>query len=233
LNDRESDTVVDFSERMETNKLASESNSSENNDYIEPRLEAPVDTAISPSNGHPQNPPFPEEENNMSSNANGPSSDGFSLARPFGMSDRSRTQPTLQQNEASPSLVRVDDASPTSGSRGRERQRDGTIEAAAPVRCINPASDINSRLDTQVEVRVYPCNNSQGGGKKKFTTFTIKPEVSTTLLDRICGSHKCEALVAAISLCDVAKDCCVSGNAGSHNPRVEPKPQCQHYRSWV
>jgi pSer/pThr/pTyr-binding forkhead associated (FHA) protein len=31
-------------------------------------------------------------------------------------------------------------------------------------------------LDTQVEVRVYPCNNSQGSGKKKFTTFTIKPE---------------------------------------------------------
>jgi hypothetical protein len=28
-----------------------------------------------------------------------------------------------------------------------------------------------------VEVRVYPCNNSQNGGKKKFTTFTVKPEV--------------------------------------------------------
>eukprot|EP00980_Cylindrotheca_fusiformis_P017658 scaffold5529_cov117-Cylindrotheca_fusiformis.AAC.35 len=62
--------------------------------------------------------------------------------------------------------------------RGREKQRDGTgLEPLAPVRCINPASDINSRLDTQVEVRVYPCNNSsQGGGKKKFNTFTIKPE---------------------------------------------------------
>eukprot|EP00529_Nitzschia_sp_RCC80_P016879 CAMPEP_0113494722 /NCGR_PEP_ID=MMETSP0014_2-20120614/29250_1 /TAXON_ID=2857 /ORGANISM="Nitzschia sp." /LENGTH=652 /DNA_ID=CAMNT_0000388617 /DNA_START=229 /DNA_END=2187 /DNA_ORIENTATION=+ /assembly_acc=CAM_ASM_000159 len=47
---------------------------------------------------------------------------------------------------------------------------------ALPTRCINPASDINSRLDTQVEVRVYPCNNSQGSGKKKFTTFNIKPE---------------------------------------------------------
>lgn len=43
-----------------------------------------------------------------------------------------------------------------------------------PVRCINPASDINARLDTQVEVRVYPCNNA--AGKKKYTTFTIKPE---------------------------------------------------------
>jgi hypothetical protein len=30
-------------------------------------------------------------------------------------------------------------------------------------------------LDTQVEVRVYPCNNS-AGPKKKYTTFTIKPE---------------------------------------------------------
>ena len=36
--------------------------------------------------------------------------------------------------------------------------------------------DINSRLDTQVEVKVYPYNNSQSGGKKKYTTFTIKPE---------------------------------------------------------
>lgn len=64
--------------------------------------------------------------------------------------------------------------------RGRERQREGSGgDSAAPARCINPASDINARLDTQVEVRVYPCNNSsQGSGKKKFTTFTIKPEVS-------------------------------------------------------
>lgn len=48
--------------------------------------------------------------------------------------------------------------------------------SATPVRCINPASDVNARLDTQVEVRVYPCNNSQGNGKKKFTTFNVKPE---------------------------------------------------------
>ena len=52
--------------------------------------------------------------------------------------------------------------------------------SATPVRCINPASDVNARLDTQVEVRVYPCNNSQGNGKKKFTTFNVKPEVSLT-----------------------------------------------------
>lgn len=119
----------------------------------------------------------------MSSNANSPS-DGFSLTRPFGISDRSRNQASAS-NELSPSLVRVDDASSPSSNRGRERQRDGTQEPAPPVRCINPASDINSRLDTQVEVRVYPCNNSQGGGKKKFTTFTIKPEVSRSFHARL------------------------------------------------
>jgi len=45
-----------------------------------------------------------------------------------------------------------------------------------PVRCVNPASEVNARLDTQVEVRVYPCNNSQSNGKKKFTTFNVRPE---------------------------------------------------------
>ncbi|GKY95867.1 hypothetical protein MPSEU_000547300 [Mayamaea pseudoterrestris] len=56
--------------------------------------------------------------------------------------------------------------------RGRPPQQ---RDHPSPVRCINPASEINSRLDTQVEVRVYPCNNSQNG-KKKYTGFTIKPE---------------------------------------------------------
>lgn len=107
------------------------------------------------------------------STAGTPTNEGFSLSRPFGTSDRSRT-PTAAQGDASPSFVRVEDVSPMS-ARGRTLSRDGT-ELATPVRCINPASEINSRLDTQVEVRVYPCNNSQGGGKKKFTTFTIKPE---------------------------------------------------------
>lgn len=52
----------------------------------------------------------------------------------------------------------------------------------APTSCLNPASDINGRLDTQVEVRVYPCNNNNnnGGnnntGKKKYSQFTVKPE---------------------------------------------------------
>jgi hypothetical protein len=43
---------------------------------------------------------------------------------------------------------------------------------------LNSAVDINARLDTRVEVRVYPCSNSTGNGvNKKFTQFTIKPEV--------------------------------------------------------
>lgn len=63
----------------------------------------------------------------------------------------------------------------------KEKNRQGSSsELSLPARCINPASEINSRLDTQVEVRVYPCNNSQGSGKKKFTTFTIKPEVRSS-----------------------------------------------------
>jgi len=56
-------------------------------------------------------------------------------------------------------------------SRGRAAAR----EDATPRACINPASEVNGRLDTQVEVKVYPCNNSQGN-KKKSTSFTIKPE---------------------------------------------------------
>jgi len=48
---------------------------------------------------------------------------------------------------------------------------------APAVVCLNPASEINSRLDTQVEVKVYPCNNNGNtSGKKKFTQFTVKPE---------------------------------------------------------
>jgi len=99
------------------------------------------------------------------------------LNRPYVISERTRTQPIISET-FTPSVVPVDDfaaAKNADVSRGRERQRD-TVEPINPVRCINPASDVNARLDTQVEVRVYPCNNSQTGGKKKFTTFTIKPE---------------------------------------------------------
>lgn len=49
-----------------------------------------------------------------------------------------------------------------------------------PTNCLNPATEINSRLDTQVEVRVYPCNNNNTNNnhpqKKKFTQFHVKPE---------------------------------------------------------
>jgi len=47
---------------------------------------------------------------------------------------------------------------------------------AANTVCINPAKEANDRLDTQVEVRVYPCNNNSGNGKKKFSQFSVKPE---------------------------------------------------------
>jgi hypothetical protein len=109
------------------------------------------------------------------SNGGTPTNEGFSMSRPFGPGgNRSGTPTGVQGDAASPSLLRTEDFSP----RGRTQSRDSTPEIGTPVRCINPASEINSRLDTQVEVRVYPCNNSQGGGKKKFTTFNIKPEVS-------------------------------------------------------
>ena len=62
-----------------------------------------------------------------------------------------------------------------SGAGAKEQKNTNT-------RCINPASEVNARLDTQVEVRVYPCNNSQSGGKKKFTTFNVKPEVRASLI---------------------------------------------------
>lgn len=74
-----------------------------------------------------------------------------------------------------------DSGSKVSKVTDTEKNRQGSSsELSLPARCINPASEVNSRLDTQVEVRVYPCNNSQGSGKKKFTTFTIKPEVRSS-----------------------------------------------------
>ena len=111
------------------------------------------------------------------------------LNRPYAMSDRTRTQPAFPDT-FQPSVVPVledntmnnsQNGRGTDVTRGRERQRE-TVEVPPPARCINPASEVNSRLDTQVEVRVYPCNNNQSSGKKKFTTFTIKPEVCIVLL---------------------------------------------------
>ena len=69
----------------------------------------------------------------------------------------------------------AEEASATTTPRGRAALRDDAVQL--PARCINPASEVNTRLDTQVEVRVYPCNNSQSSNsKKRFTSFTIKPE---------------------------------------------------------
>jgi hypothetical protein len=116
--------------------------------------------------------------------------------------DRSSTQPVFTGSGGdviSAHLVvnSVDDVLDSPASRGRPvvRHSSGSTpssiatptdhhhhhsNAAAnppmPVRCINPAPELNNRLDTQVEVRVYPCNNSQNAGKKKYTGFTIKPE---------------------------------------------------------
>ena len=68
---------------------------------------------------------------------------------------------------------------PNSGGPLASNKSNSVSAPAAPLPCLNLASDVNSRLDTQVEVRVYPCNNNSGsGGKKKFTQFTVKPEVS-------------------------------------------------------
>jgi len=113
----------------------------------------------------------------MSSNGNGntpisTAGEGFRSFSSLGGSNKSMS---ASQSDGGPKLTKVTDTD--NSNKGKDRLRDGsTSELSLPARCINPASEVNSRLDTQVEVRVYPCNNSQGSGKKKFTTFTIKPE---------------------------------------------------------
>eukprot|EP00522_Entomoneis_paludosa_P013761 CAMPEP_0172443166 /NCGR_PEP_ID=MMETSP1065-20121228/3456_1 /TAXON_ID=265537 /ORGANISM="Amphiprora paludosa, Strain CCMP125" /LENGTH=652 /DNA_ID=CAMNT_0013193301 /DNA_START=294 /DNA_END=2252 /DNA_ORIENTATION=+ len=116
-----------------------------------------------------------------------PEADGPSDAnamRPIPLNDRTRTQPMYTgagagENEIAPSPS-ADDAEPLQPTspaqqtpRGRPLVRD---EVPTPTRCINPASDVNARLDTQVEVRVYPCNNSNSSKKKAASSFTIRPE---------------------------------------------------------
>lgn len=100
--------------------------------------------------------------------------------RPVPLNERTRTQPMYYaaDNDLGPS-VSVDDviSSPPSSppqARGRPLVRDDLLPT--PARCINPASDVNARLDTQVEVRVYPCNNSNSSKKKAASSFTIRPE---------------------------------------------------------
>ena len=77
---------------------------------------------------------------------------------------------------------------PLAGSAGGSHSAVGASASTAASsasaggsRCVNPASEINSRLDAHIEVKVYPCNNnasstSQQQKKNKFTQFTIKPE---------------------------------------------------------
>jgi len=44
--------------------------------------------------------------------------------------------------------------------------------------CRNSVNEANSRLDTQLEVKVYPCNNNSNSSsqRKKFMQFLVKPE---------------------------------------------------------
>jgi len=91
--------------------------------------------------------------------------------------------PTAAGGVGSPGGASSAPSSPSNVTRGRPAVRTSIgsgsglmTDPPMPARCINPASEINARLDTQVDVRVYPCNNSQSGGKKKYTGFTIKPE---------------------------------------------------------
>lgn len=135
----------------------------------------------------------------MSGNINTPTSNAGDGFRFSSMGGSNRTSST----DVGPKLTKVSDHTDNNNStvKGKDRQRDGgSSELSLPTRCINPSSEVNSRLDTQVEVRVYPCNNSQGSGKKKFTTFTIKPEVrvNSIAIQRILESATCYCRVEII-----------------------------------
>ena len=87
----------------------------------------------------------------------------------------STTPPTVTQQ---PSLKQAPGVASITNNLTNSNNN-STLPTAVTQNCVNPASEINARLDTQVEVRVYPCtNNSNNGNKKKFTQFNVKPEVS-------------------------------------------------------
>jgi len=75
-------------------------------------------------------------------------------------------------------------ASPSNQNQQQQQQQSSQQQCSSSSSSLNLASDINSRLDTQVEVRVYPCNNNNSSlannntpnNKKKFTQFHVKPE---------------------------------------------------------
>mmetsp|Transcript_22696 Transcript_22696/g.41025 ORF Transcript_22696/g.41025 Transcript_22696/m.41025 type:complete len:709 (-) Transcript_22696:251-2377(-) len=93
--------------------------------------------------------------------------------RSQGTSTPEGTMVAVRSSQRSPFYPDVDDDAVS--AMGLDEHKAHVHSAKTP---LNPASEINSRLDTQVEVRVYPCNNnnSQHSSKKKFTTFTVKPE---------------------------------------------------------
>ena len=93
--------------------------------------------------------------------------------------------PALYQPSTSSIVGNVDPIATTKVAGGPSISNNGKtmdIRSSVPypsTSCLNPASEVNARLDTQVEVKVYPCNNNGNtSGKKKFTQFTVKPEVS-------------------------------------------------------
>ena len=113
------------------------------------------------------------DDTNNNNISGGNSSDNM---RPQSSSEQSRSQPMVVEDPAPPVTEKVPEPSAStspSQPRGRPLVRD---ELPPPSRCINPASDVNARLDTQVEVRVYPCNNSNSSKKKAASSFTIRPE---------------------------------------------------------
>lgn len=92
-----------------------------------------------------------------------------------------RQRSNSQDLAVSPSVSKeVNDEKPSTTKKGNKGKNKGIMKEASltSATCINPPSEINARLDTQVEVRVYPCNNSNNDRKKKFTQFMVKPEVS-------------------------------------------------------
>ena len=113
------------------------------------------------------------------------------LNRPYVMA-RADTMNTVTPGDQSSSLMAKDtnlliapntQQKPASGrhdDKGEDGETPANMPAAlAPVQCLNPVAEVNAKMDTQIEVRVYPCNNSAGGGsnRKKCTQFTVKPEV--------------------------------------------------------
>eukprot|EP00986_Skeletonema_menzelii_P006942 scaffold2627_cov142-Skeletonema_menzelii.AAC.6 len=127
---------------------------------------------------------------------------GTTLTRPYNISHRVTTEdtqllipqqpsgevvipPSISRRSGSLSNINTsNDSSPLHGSSTKKAVGNTTPSSVSPTQlrlpphCVNPASEINSRLDTQVEVRVYPCNNNSNNNtqKKKFTQFHVKPE---------------------------------------------------------